>query len=224
VPPTPPTLRSEPVSEPIGLLSDVHGNLEALEAVLAELGRRAVVKLYVAGDLLLDGAEPLAVWQRLQQVGAKCVCGPSDVALSRVDARKVQPSGAEESAKLQRFVATQKALGELVIKRLGQLPKTLRVPMMDGRELLVVHGSPRDPFETIGHELDEDEMLAMLDDDPADVIVCGGTHVPWNRMVGDAQVINVGSVGASPEGRVAHYTVLQPRMDGVDFEQCWVEY
>jgi predicted phosphodiesterase len=96
--------------------------------------------------------------------------------------------------------------------------------MIDGSELLLVHGSPRDPFETMGHELDDEEMNVMLADDPADVVVCGGTHVAFARLIDTVQVINVGSVGAAPEGRFAHYAVVFPSSSGSHFEQSYVEY
>jgi predicted phosphodiesterase len=192
--------------------------------VLEELKRRRARDIFVAGDLLLGGDEPLAVWRKLQSVGANCVCGPSDVALARVDAGTLRPSDDEQREKVQAFVNTRAALGELVLKQLGQLPRQLRIPMIDGGELLLVHGSPKDAFETIGHELDDDEMLGMLNDDPADVVVCGGTHVAFSRHLDTVQVLNVGSVGASPEGRVAHYTIVFPGSSGSTFDQGFVEY
>jgi predicted phosphodiesterase len=208
----------------MGFLSDVHGNLQALEAVLEELKRRGVRDVFIAGDLLLGGDEPLAVWRKIQSSGARCVCGPSDVALARVDPQALKPQDDVEKDKVRAFVATQRALGELVLKQLSQLPRQLRVPMVDGGELLLVHGSPKDAFEPIGHELDDDEMRALLEDDPADFVVCGGTHVPFARRIEDVQVINVGSVGSAPEGRFAHYSIVSPRLEGTYFEQDFVEY
>jgi len=219
-----PISRPTPASEPMGFLSDVHGNLAALEAVLEELRRHEVRDIFVAGDLLLGGPEPLAVWRKLQSVGARCVCGPSDLALARVDPRSLKPQDDAERDKVRAFVETQRALGELVQKQLGQLPRELRLPMIYGGELLLVHGSPKDAFEPIGHELEDDELRVMLDDDPADVVVCGGTHVPFARRLDEMQVINVGSVGSAPEGRYAHYTVVFPSMSGSRFEQSYVEY
>ena len=213
-----------PAAEPLGFLSDVHGNLAALEAVLEELKRRDVRQIFVAGDLLLGGEAPLEVWRRLQQVNARCVCGPSDIALARVDSRMLKPQDETEAAKVRAFIETQKALGELVLKRLAQLPRELRVPLIDGGELLLVHGSPKDSFESLSHEMDLDELREMLADDPADVVVCGGTHVPFQRLVDEVQVINVGSVGSAPEGRYAHYTVVFPQMMGTHFDQGYVEY
>lgn len=208
----------------MGFISDIHGNLPALEAVLEELTRRQARDIFVAGDLLLGGDEPLAVWRKLQSIGARCVCGPSDLALASVSAAALHPQDEREREKAEAFHKTQTSLGELVKKQLAQLPRQLRIPLIDGSELLLVHGSPRDAFETIGHELDDEEMSALLADDPADVVVCGGTHVAFARLIDTVQVINVGSVGAAPEGRFAHYSLVFPSASGSHFEQSYVEY
>jgi putative phosphoesterase len=216
--------RSTPASDPMAFLSDVHGNTPALEAVVDELQRRGVKDVFIAGDLILGGAAPMDTWKIIQRVNARCVCGPSDVALARVDAKLLKPQDEDEAEKVRQFAAAQKALGEIVLKRLAQLPRQLRLPMIDGRELLLVHGSPRDPFESISHEMEEEEIRVLLADDPADIVVCGGTHVPFIREVDEVHVINVGSVGSAPEGKFAHYTIVSPNASGATFEQTFVEY
>lgn len=208
----------------MAFLADVHGNLQALETVLAELRRRAIVDLFVAGDLVLGGEAPLEVWQRLTSLGARCVRGTSDLALAAVDAGTLRPKCDEERRAAERFAATQKALGELVRRRLGALPEQLRLPMIDGRELLLVHGSPRDPGAALTHDMDDEELSALLADDPADIVVCGASHVPFVRTVGEVQIVNVGSVGEAPGARVAHYTVISPKVSGAEIESTWVEY
>jgi len=99
-----------------------------------------------------------------------------------------------------------------------------RIPLVDGREVLMVHASPADGNREISHDLDDDEVLALLNDDPADIIICGSTHVPFQRSVEEYHIVNVGSVGAAPEGQVAHYTVVTPRMGSADILQDWVSY
>jgi predicted phosphodiesterase len=208
----------------MAFIADVHGNLAALEAVLEELRRRAVVDLFVAGDLVLGGPEPLQVWQRLSTLGARCVRGTTDLALAAVEASTLRPANEAERSSAGAFADTQRALGELVRRRLGGLPERLRVPMIDGRELLLVHGSPSDPSVAITHELEDDEINALLADDPADIVVCGASHVPFVRTVGEVQIVNVGSVGQAPGARVAHYTVISPKVSGADIEQNFVEF
>jgi predicted phosphodiesterase len=96
--------------------------------------------------------------------------------------------------------------------------------MIDGSEILMVHGSPKDSTTEMSHDLSDEALAALLDDDPADVVICGATHVPYTRQVGEHRVVNVGSVGAAPEGNVAHFTVVTPRMEGAIIEQTCVEY
>jgi predicted phosphodiesterase len=209
----------------MAFISDLHGNLPALNAVLSELHRRAITDIFVAGDLLLGGDQPLEVWQRLQELHAHCVRGPSDLALAAMDPGRLRPSTPEEQSMAERFALTRKKLGELVLRRLAELPERMRVPMIDGRELLLVNGSPADPGEGIGHELEDDEIRTLLADESADVVVCGATHVPFIRTLDEIQVINVGSVGQAPgEERIAHYTVISPKVSGATVEQTWVEY
>jgi predicted phosphodiesterase len=217
-------MANPPAAGPIAFLSDLHGNLAALDVVLDELERLDVKRIYVAGDLLLGGEEPLEVWQRLQELGAICIRGPSDMALASVDPQSLVPIDDDQRRQARLFADTRAAIGDLVAERLRRLPEQLRIPLIDGREVLMVHGSPADMTREISHDLSDDEILALLDDDPADIIVCGSTHVPFQREVGDYHVVNVGSVGAAPEGQIAHYTVLTPNMSGAEILQDWVSY
>lgn len=217
-------MATKPLSAPTAFLSDVHGNLPALDAVLAELARRAVDGIYVAGDLLLGGDQPLEVWRRLERAGAHCVAGPSEVALARVTPDALKPASPEEAARLTRFRDTRAALGDIVLRKLGALPYTLRLPLVDGRELLLVHGSPADPFEGITHDMPDEEVAELLGSEHADIVVCGSTHVPFRRALEGVEIVNVGSVGAAPEGAFAHFSVLFPKVNGADIEQTWVEY
>lgn len=213
-----------PAAGPIAFLSDVHGNITALEVVLTELERFDVKRVYVAGDLLLGGDGPLEVWQRLQALGAICTRGPSDLALGSVDPGSLVPIDEEQRRQARLFSDTRNAIGDLVAERLRRLPDQHRIPLVDGREVLMVHGSPADANRELGHDLSDDEVLALLDDDPADIVVCGSTHVPFQRSVAEYHIVNVGSVGAAPEGQVAHYTVLTPGMSSADILQDWVSY
>lgn len=216
--------KMENVQGPMAFLADVHGNLAALDAVLAALKDDRVGTVFVAGDLLLPGADPLGVWKRLMEVNARCVRGTSDRALALMSPARLNPKTDEERAAAARFAETREALGELILAKLGRLPEALRLEMPDGREWVVVHGSPMDPDEAITADLDDEEVGALVGDDPADVIICGGGHVPFVRTVDEVTVVAVGSVGASPEGRTAHYTLMMPTAQGPRIEQKWVAY
>ncbi|MBL8602086.1 MAG: metallophosphoesterase family protein [Myxococcales bacterium] len=209
---------------PLAFLADIHGNLKALDAVLLALDDVRAAGVFVCGDLLFEGDDPLGVWKRLQAVGARCVRGTTDKALARLDPAKMPARTEAERAALARFVSTREAVGELILARLDKLPEALKLTMPGGQEWLVVHGSPRDPDEFFTHDMGEEEIEDLLADETADVVVCGGSHVSFVRKVPGTVVVSVGSVGAAPEGRVAHFALITPTPEGPHIEPRWVAY
>jgi predicted phosphodiesterase len=210
-------------------LSDVHGQLDALRAVLAAAERHSFHKLLVAGDLVFPGPEPLETWRRLQSSQALMVQGVSDRALAHLDVSDVVPKTEHERAMLERMHGVRTELGDVILERIRRLPKEVRLPLENGGELLLVHGSPVDPFEPLSFDMDDDELFALMGDDPADIVVCGMSHTPFDRMVGDVRIINVGSVGDAPDGRqpgrgpkFAHATWIETSASGVTVEQTVV--
>jgi predicted phosphodiesterase len=201
-------------------VSDIHGQLDALRAVLATAERRSFHKLLVAGDLVFPGPEPLETWRRLTAAGAVMVQGLTDRAVATLDPGALRPRSEHERERLDRMRGTREVLGELILQRIRRLPTHVRVPLEDGGELLLVHGAPIDPGEAITHDMPDDEINALLGDDPADVVVCGASHVPFDRMIGGVRVINVGSVGEAPAGnlRVAHATWVESTPRGLHVE------
>lgn len=208
-------------------ISDIHGHADALAAVLATAERRGYQKLLVAGDLCFPGPKPLETWRRLTQANAVLVQGVSDRALATLDLEQVRARSDHERERLDRFAEVRGELGQLILARLARLPSTVRLPLPDGTELLLVHGSPSDPMEPITHDMTDDEVSALLGDDPADLVVCGGSHVPFDRVVAGVRVIGVGSVGEAPVGAgasaFAHATFIEipemkaPVLDAVAF-------
>jgi predicted phosphodiesterase len=200
-------------------ISDIHGHADALAAVLATAERRGFSKLLVAGDLCFPGPAPLDTWRRLLASNAVCVQGVGDRALATVDVNNLRATSEHDRARLDRLRATRGELGELILARLAKLPKTLRIPIETGGEILLVHGSPLDPSEPISHDMTDEEMSALVADDPADIIICGASHVPFDRQIGDTRIINVGSVGEAPGGQHAHATFVETSASGVAVEQ-----
>lgn len=218
-----PSPKKDAVHRPLALLADVHGDLAALDAVLDELGRRGVDDVVVAGDLLFGGPEPLGVWRRLVEKKARLVRGLSDTALATLDPARLQAKTDAERARRERFLEARRDVGELVLRSLAKLPEQLRFPLVDGSELMVCHGSPLDPSVELGFDATDDELSRLLDGDPADLVAVGGSHVPFDRELDDTRIIGLGSVGETPAGRVAHFVVLSPRLEGTLIERGYVE-
>jgi predicted phosphodiesterase len=200
-------------------ISDIHGHADALAAVLATAERRGFSKLLVAGDLCFPGPAPLETWRRLLSASATCVQGVGDRALSTVDLDNLRATSEHERLRLDRLRSTRTELGELILARLAKLPQKSRITIETGGEILLVHGSPQDPSEPMSHDMTDEEMNALIGDEPADIIVCGASHVPFDRQLGDTRIINVGSVGEAPGGKHAHATFIETSASGVLVEQ-----
>ncbi|MCA9625473.1 MAG: metallophosphoesterase family protein [Myxococcales bacterium] len=224
-------------------LSDIHGHADALSAVLATAERTGYTRVLVAGDICFPGPAPLSTWRRLNQLQARCVQGVGDRAIATVDTSTFRPRDDFERARLRRLVDVRRELGDAILGQLAKLPRLLRQALPGGRQLTLVHGSPVDPLEPLTHDMDDETMAHLLGDEVADIVLCGGSHVPFDRLVphargGITRVINVGSVGEAPassaayahgpRGEVAawrggrghaHATFIEATNDGIDVQQ-----
>jgi len=215
-------------------LSDIHGFASALGAVLATAERHGYDQILVAGDLCFPGPEPLLTWRRLTQLGAICVQGTGDRAVATLQPSKLEPRDDFERYRLRRLIAVREELGPGVLSQLASLPPIYRRSLGAAGRLTLVHGSPQDPLEPITHDCTDAALLAVLGDEPSDLILCGGSHVPFDRIVrrpdegkGGAliRVSNLGSVGEAPageRGRFAHATFVESTDDGIEVEQFTV--
>jgi predicted phosphodiesterase len=206
-------------------ISDIHGHVGALSAVLAMAERKSFHKLLVAGDIVFPGPAPLDTWRRLTSAGAIMVQGVSDKALATLDPSELHATNEHERRRLERMRDVRSELGELILERLKRLPTHMRMTLEDGQELVLVHGSPADPTAELSDDLTDGEIETLLGDDPADVVVCGMSHVPFEREVGRVQIINVGSVGEAPVGggpAVAHATWIESTAGGITVKQVRV--
>lgn len=219
-----------PVGRPLLCLSDIHGDLVALESVLDAVKHLDLCGVVAAGDHCLGGPDPFAVWQRLHEVGAAMVRGPTDIALGMLRVKGMSPRNAREEARLVTFLRTQQALGDVVCRRLAELPSTVVVSLDDTSGVMVMHGAPSDEYRGL---TDDEHLEAEVGCVAEDVLVCGSTHRGFvRRFDGDALgdsacpctpgrsllVVNAGSVGMSPNllhgERSAHAVLLVPYSDG----------
>lgn len=204
-------------------ISDIHGDADALAAVLATAERFGYARVLAAGDHCFPGIDALDAWRRLLGVGAVCAQGVGDRALATIDPDGVHPRDEHERTRLRRLIEVRTSLGEPILAKLKALSPAVRLPIpmktgpLQGSELLLVHGSPVDPTEPFTHDMSDNEMRALIGDDPADVIICGGSHVPFDRTVMGTRIINVGSVGEAMHlggPRHAEATLLEFASDG----------
>ena len=187
----------------VAAIGDIHGNLPALEAVLAELDREGVDEIVVAGDTI-SGPWPSEVFDLLSERAATHVRGNAD--------REV----IERSNRYSPLAAwSAERLGEsrLAVARSWSLTHELGVDGL-GR-VLVCHSTPAsdDPIYTrITPDAEMDAILGSVD---ADVVVCGHTHMQYDRTLPSGlRVVNAGSVGMPYEGEPgAYWALLGPEVE-----------
>ena len=200
-------------------LSDIHGHHAALQAIVSAADLLGWDQLVVCGDLCFPGPEPLSVWKTLVARKAVCVQGATDRALAQIDPNKLTATTPPERARIERLRQVRDELGDLIIARLGKLPTSASFDTESGHNLVVVHGSPEDPLEPFTHDMDDDELMALVGDSPGDIVVCGGSHVPFDRQIADIRIVNVGSVGEAPSGDHAEGTIIETTQLGYEVRQ-----
>jgi len=179
----------------IAVLSDLHGNLLALDACLADLesqgGAEGVV---VAGDLCLDGPKPKKVLQRLEEIGAACVRGNKDRYLYDDAAAEKLSSG--ETAQVG---WTRRELGERWLGWLRELPFALRIGE-DENQLLIVHANPLNDDEHLWPDADDATLTRLVGEERATAIAFGHLHLPYVRIWKGRMLVNVASAGLPKDG------------------------
>jgi predicted phosphodiesterase len=188
----------------LGLLSDVHGNRLALEAVVGDGHRNGVEAWWVLGDLVAIGPDPVSTLELLLELpGVRFVRGNTDRYV--VSGARPFPHAADverDGSLLALFVAveasfswTREQMGERNLEWLAGLPTSQRLLLPDGVRLLGVHASPRsDDGAGITPDLADAELAALLAGADAEVICGGHTHQPTDRRVAERRAINLGSV------------------------------
>lgn len=207
----------------IAVLADIHGNVPALEAVLADVAHARVDEVLVGGDLVGRGPQGHAVVRRIEGLGWPSVRGNHEDYLSSFRRGEVPEdwlSDAQWAA--SRWMAAE--LSDEDVRYIEGLPFSLvsrREP-----ELRLVHGSPRSNDEGLGPWCSEEQLAGFWKQVGEPVLVCAHTHRPLTRRVEDhGLVVNVGSVGLPFNGdRRAQYAILERRRDGWHVERRQVPY
>jgi putative phosphoesterase len=185
----------------IAVASDIHGNLTALDAVIADIERRGVDRVLHGGDLALGGCQGAAVIDRIRELGGPGVVGNTDELLWRPRELEAQLARAPKLADLLHLIFDQYApatLAQIGNQRLAWLRELPTEQRLDG--LAVLHASPGDLWRAPMPASDDEELLETYSSLNAEVVVYGHIHVPFVRPLGAFTVANSGSVGSPYDG------------------------
>jgi predicted phosphodiesterase len=176
----------------VAALYDVHGNLPALEAVLAD-PRCAAADAVVCGGDLVVGPYPAECLDALETLGARV-----HFITGNCDREAVEtPEGGELGAAAR---WSNERLGPERVARAAAWPLTVELDVRGLGRVLFCHATPSSDLPILTRVTPEADVARELGEVTADVVVCGHTHVQYDRRVGSVRLVNAGSVGMPYEG------------------------
>lgn len=166
----------------IALFSDIHANLPAFEAFLADLDNRKVDAIYCLGDMIGYNIWPNEIISEIRRRGIATLAGNHD---QKTKGYAYELVSAENRGYLNSLPAH--------IKLEYQLNN-------DHLNIVLAHGSTRSINEYVLKDTDESYVLEMMAEAKADVLCVGHSHLPYHRIIGDKHIINIGSIGKPKDG------------------------
>src|SRR6476646_685760 len=201
----------------IAIISDIHGNLTALDAVLADLRQQNPDLVLHGGDLPYGGSHPAEVIDCIVQEGWKGVLGNTDEMLWDNSARPAMEAAAPKLKPLFKALfdvcgpATRKMIGESRLAWLRALPAELR-----HENLALMHASPGNLWRAPTDTADDSELETTYRPLNAEIVVYCHIHRPFIRKVGGMTVCNTGSVGSPYDGDPrASYLLIDNRKPAI---------
>jgi predicted phosphodiesterase len=179
----------------VAALYDIHGNLPALDAVLAEIPDDAAI---VVGGDIVAGPFPSVTLERLRGLGerVKWIRGNADRELTR---------GEEDRAPPKHLAWVRARLSDDQIAYLHALPPTLTLDVEGLGRVLFCHATPRNDVDVFTSITPAERVARHFGNLDAVVVVCGHTHMQFDRMIGATRVVNAGSVGWPYEDKDGAY-------------------
>lgn len=184
----------------LAILSDIHGNLTALEAVIADLKSTSPDFVLQGGDLVVGGPRPAEIVDRVRELGWAGVLGNTDEVLWAPELFEQQVKRAPKLRELLRilfhdFAATRELLGDERLRWLQALP-----PIWQNQAVSLVHASPGDLWKAPMPDWEDQQLVNNYRNLGSKVVVYGHIHRPYVRRLAQFVLANSGSVGTPYDG------------------------
>ena len=194
----------------IAAIYDIHGNLPALEAVLEEIRLAQVDQVVVGGDVIPGPMPRETLFSVLSlNVPTRFLYGNCEVAVLEQMAGRAPAGVPEPFRPIIRWTAAQVPEYRAAM---AAWPKTVTVHAPGLGRVLFCHATPRNEDEVFTRLTPEHSLLPAFEAAGADLVVCGHTHMQFDRMIGNCRVVNAGSVGMPFGDPGAYWLLLGPHV------------
>ena len=203
--------------EHIALISDIHGNIVALETVLADIHQRGIQRVFCLGDVVGKGPDPDRAVDICRNSCEHVLVGNWDASIAHPNPAFPFPEGLGFHVKWHR-----EKLGTERLNYLEHLPGTVDL-LMSGRKVRLFHASQRGVYYRVFHDDPVEKHLAMFDNTDftgynftPDVIGYADIHYPYRRLYNGRMLFNIGSVGNPLDKPLACYEILEGKYGSGD--------
>lgn len=197
----------------IAVISDIHSNLYALQAVLKDIEQKNIDKIVCTGDLVGYHTHPDEVVNLIREKNIDTVMGNHDL---KTVTGKIKSTEGLEGKDLEKVLISNYAVektSDEVKEFLKSLPEFL-ILEIEGKKIRFVHGSPRSITEYLKeNSVEAEEVMSDLSED---ILVCGHSHVAYSKYYGDKLLINAGSIGKPKKGIPdSEYVIIEIKNDKI---------
>src|SRR5215467_9469732 len=196
---------------PVAALYDIHINLPALDAVLSEVLGSNVDRIVVGGDVV-PGPMPHETLERLRnlELPVDFITGNGELAVlaEAEDNDSAVPAQFREAV---RWTAAQ--LSRVERELLCSWPVTLQMQIREIGRVLFCHATPHSPHDIFTRVTPEESVRSLFGYMNADLVMCGHTHMQFDRRIGELRVVNAGSVGMPFGESAAYWLVVGPQIE-----------
>ncbi len=201
----------------IALLSDIHGNGAALQAVLEDCKQRQIDQYYFLGDYITDGPNVNSVLNCVRQLGSVVLRGNKEDYMLAFDAAKISP------LQFKGHEYTYQRLKKDNLAYLATLPMMQKI-IAEGVKVLVYHGLPEITRKVFHPIRDAETAERLLREYDCDVYVGGHIHIPYEHRIQGRLFVNPGSVGLPMRCNGFSYGILKIEKGFYSYEQRIIPY
>jgi predicted phosphodiesterase len=193
----------------LAILSDIHGNLPALEAVLSDMQKFDVDHVIVPGDVISFGPFSRQTAELVIEKGWSVIRGNNEFFLVDYQTPRA-PVDWNDPVQFAPTAWLDKQFDQRLKTLIASWPDALHLRFRDAPPIQVFHGTPASPWDSIYWTMTDQEIEGKLSPVEADHVICGHTHLAMDRQAGNWRIFNPGSVGVPLDGLFsASYMILE---------------